>query len=366
MHKVDVVRKVGSRFAQSLPRIKRYSKWAIAALDRDNGAAGNLSLRQHFQLAGRGFRVDPTLMYDFREHDLNAYISHQETQRLSRLNGRYGILLDDKLVFHRTFAPFFRCLPTVYGVLEKGRFDPEYPRVEDDLEMVLRQALATAGLVAKPVRGRLGLGVVLFTPSGGDVAVNGQVVDYDTAVGRLLALDGYIVVERVVQADYAARIYPSTANTLRLLTLCEPNTRRCFVASATHRFGTSASFPVDNRGRGGLLSRVDIATGTLGEASDAAPEGRGLVWRDRHPETGERISGVQIPRWAEIVAVMEALASRFPFLPYVGWDLIVSEDGPRLIEGNANPGLEITQCHGPLLSDPRVRDFVKAAWEAGF
>jgi hypothetical protein len=49
-----------------------------------------------------------------------------------------------------------------------------------------------------------------------------------------------------------------------------------------------------------------------------------------------------------------------PYIPYIGWDIIVQEEGFKIIEGNNHPGLDTLQAHRPLLKDPRVRKFYKA------
>jgi hypothetical protein len=44
------------------------------------------------------------------------------------------------------------------------------------------------------------------------------------------------------------------------------------------------------------------------------------------------------------------------YIPYVGWDIIVTDDGFCAIEGNNHPHLG-HQDMAPLLTDPRVRAF---------
>lgn len=42
---------------------------------------------------------------------------------------------------------------------------------------------------------------------------------------------------------------------------------------------------------------------------------------------------------------------------YVGWDIIVTDDGYKIIEGNNYSDVNLLQIHRPLLADPRVRRF---------
>ena len=56
--------------------------------------------------------------------------------------------------------------------------------------------------------------------------------------------------------------------------------------------------------------------------------------------------------------VLEVANAR-PFVPYVGWDVVVTGDDGEfsIIEGNSYPGLKSIQVHGPLLTDDRVERF---------
>ncbi len=62
---------------------------------------------------------------------------------------------------------------------------------------------------------------------------------------------------------------------------------------------------------------------------------------DRHPDTGNPVSNIQVPYWKEMLR-MAALSSDMTGLGYVGVDLVVDEArGPLLLELNARPGLAI-------------------------
>jgi len=54
------------------------------------------------------------------------------------------------------------------------------------------------------------------------------------------------------------------------------------------------------------------------------------------------------------------MAAALHFIPYIGWDLLVTEDGFQVIEANNGPDLMLFQMHGPLLIDPRIRRFFQS------
>jgi len=53
-----------------------------------------------------------------------------------------------------------------------------------------------------------------------------------------------------------------------------------------------------------------------------------------HPDTGIQIIGAQIPKWEELLALVEELVKIIPEQKYVGWDLALTTNGWCMIEGN--------------------------------
>lgn len=99
---------------------------------------------------------------------------------------------------------------------------------------------------------------------------------------------------------------------------------------------------VDNFHAGGFVCKVDMASGALGPATDWGIKQPGR-WLDAHPATGAPITGRILPLWAETVEVVRqahlAMADRVA----VGWDVAITDDGPRIIEGNGQFGLDMVQ-----------------------
>ena len=125
---------------------------------------------------------------------------------------------------------------------------------------------------------------------------------------------------------------------------------------AVHRFGTSLSKPVDNWTQGGLSSSIDLKTGELGKAVSYPFSGT-LDFQENHPETKTRISGVVVPRWKAIKAKILGMAKSLPFIPYIGWDIVVTEDSFKVIEGNNHSSIDLFQVHCPLLKNRKIKEF---------
>jgi hypothetical protein len=138
----------------------------------------------------------------------------------------------------------------------------------------------------------------------------------------------------------------------------DPETQRSFVATAVHRFGNSKSAPVDNWTAGGLSVRVDLETGAL-STGITYPRAGSLEWHHSHPETGAQIEGIVVPGWQNVIARILAAADAYDFLSYVGWDVVIRDDGFSVLEGNNYTDVNLLQIHGGLLKDKRVAQFYR-------
>ncbi len=111
---------------------------------------------------------------------------------------------------------------------------------------------------------------------------------------------------------------------------------RTVVVGAVFRMGVQGSV-VDNLHAGGLAAPIDLKTGCLGAAATA--EMFRVGWKaeryERHPATNERVLGWQLPDFELAVQLCieahDALASD---LFRMGWDVVLTDDGPWLLEAN--------------------------------
>ena len=333
------------------PPSRRWKARALAAVLGDPLLGGRLPLRRRIALVRRGFLPERAAgLYRLDTHDLSDYVSDRDRIEKTRDINLVPELLDDKLLFAHLMQALAVPHPRVHAVVRGG----EIRRVDGDASSLPDTIRRHGTVVVKPIQGTLGRDVHRVSPADSRFSLDGRAIDEAGLVAWIRSLRGHLVTEHMEQAVYARRIYPHTTNTLRIVTMFDGEP---FIAVALHRFGVASSVPVDNFSRGGLCCRVDLATGTLGPGGRRAAPGRGLTWHETHPETGERLAGRAVPMWSEITDAVVDLAGRLPSLPYVGWDVIPTERGPVMLEGNNSTDVDLLQIHRPLLLDPRVRAF---------
>ena len=170
-------------------------------------------------------------------------------------------------------------------------------------------------------------------------------------------LSDHLIVERIYQHSFQEAIYPDALNTIRIVTMVDPESDEPFIGAAAHRFGVDDSAPTDNWSAGGVASQIDPETGELSAAVSA--HGSRKEWLSKHPETGTQIDGENVPNWQEVRELVLSASKEFSdILPYIGWDITVSDnETPIIIEGNRASDLDIMQMHEPLLADERRRRF---------
>jgi putative polysaccharide biosynthesis protein len=312
--------------------------------------------RERARLLRRGFLPVSRVLYELDRNDACEYVSDRQRLDAKAINGAAGQLLDDKVAFAFTLERFGVRVPRLEALVVNGEIRPT--AMTEDAEAWLRDLLAARRrLVIKPIRGGGGSGVLMLLEEGGRVRLNSRSLSWNDFMACVRRLRDHVIVEHIQQGAYAEAVNPLSTNTLRILTLVPPG-QTPIIAGAVHRFGTAASLPVDNWTQGGLCAVIDPSTGRLGPGA-AFPRTGHLAWATHHPDTGAAIAGLVIPLWKAIRERVVDLAHRLRFLPYVGWDIVVTDDGFAILEGNRNSDVNLLQIHGPLLRDPAVRAFYR-------
>ncbi len=167
--------------------------------------------------------------------------------------------------------------------------------------------------------------------NGIQIRASAELGDAAQARAALVASGQVLVEELIVQHPDMARLYPGSVNSLRVVAYRDADDEVHLLA-AVLKVGNGGI--IDNFSNGGMYTMLDESGVALHAASDE--EGRAF---EVHPVTGVAITGYQVPLFDEVKALVETLARRVPTMPYIGWDIAITESGPVVIEGNHNSGV---------------------------
>ncbi len=175
-------------------------------------------------------------------------------------------------------------------------------------------------VIAKPVDGEGGQGVERY-----------QLTQDPRAAYAAMCAKGQMMVEDLLaQHPALAALYPDSVNTLRIFTFYRDG--QAHFLQAILKIGNCGI--ADNFSAGGMYTFLDENGTVIVPAIDRADR-----LYERHPRTGMRILGFQVPFFAEARAMGEQAAALVPQIGYVGWDIAITPKGPAMIEGNCFPGV---------------------------
>jgi putative polysaccharide biosynthesis protein len=320
----------------------------------------SLPLRTSITLFQKGFFPDNYIFYHLDKLDKNDWKSFMNDRQMlasSMIDGEYGIILKDKLLFELVMREF-ACVPQNFILIRNGKqvwIGDSSERDRDLFQLVKQQKK----VVLKPVDKHGGKDVRILEFKNGCYLQNGQPIKKDALKKSFLKSGNIIVSEYVRQGAFANKLYPKTVNTIRLLTMLEPESLRPFIGAAVLRIGCARSVPIDNVSFGGMYCNIELKTGRLGKGIIKFHKENYFSHIDRHPETEVIFEDQVIPAWDRISEEMLNLAAKFPILPYIAWDVAIQDKGVAIIEGNRWSEVNVFQTDRPLLEDPRVRKFFK-------
>lgn len=322
-----------------------------------------LNLRKTVRSFKLGFLPFEYLWFDLDHNNPKDYLPTRCNYRKRGINGRYNAILANKILFEKHLKSVIAGIDRLHVVDSLGYFesgclnqlcDEVSFRDIDSLLKVLRQN----DLILKQITGDGGVGLLCLEQRDDNLYLNGKPVDRNYLVEFLCKLDNYLIQKRIIQKGLAGEINPGSVNTMRIGTMIDPETGKPFIAYAVHRFGSHKSGFADNVGQGGITARIDIGTGTLSMAHYYTKKGHREVFAV-HPMSSVMIYSQQIQGWESVKERIIELASRMPYLKYVGWDMVLSDNDLYILEGNVAPGLGLVQLYDPLKNCTQAWNFFR-------
>lgn len=318
-----------------------------------------VNFKQRLSVLFYGFMPDQAIFYDFKKNNRKDYLTDWEMYtKAIKINAGYTELINNKLAFTDFMSSHVKMAQTP-GYFMKGRVVPlqaDGPRTaQEPVEFLKLHMQDGQSYMIKKFDAGSGEGIFRITRSGDEFLMNDKTISLENLIAKMRKLNNYMISEAVEQADYAKKIFPKTANTIKFITLIDPDTEESFLAACCHRFGSERSIPVDNVGKGACLARVDVETGLMSPVY--LVRDRKLTWITHHPDTGEQISGVYVPNFSEVKEKILELHNSIKYIKYMAWDVVIQNDGFVLLEGNANTDMAGIQPFRPFLANPKVRNF---------
>ncbi len=329
--------------------VKRKIRWMLDWKRIVWNAKGDekLSFITRLVYALRGFSGDEYSWYDFKHNDYKEYIS--EFERLNSrdmINGQYKFILDDKLVFEEIYGNYAN-VPKNYAWVNDGYVYGLHDNGMNNDNLL--EYLAKFGKTVLKWNDRGGgSGTYVIDFQDDEFIVNEKKTDNENVKELFNRKGSAILCQYISQSDFSSGLYPHTTNTIRIVCAKKRGERYAKFITAIQRVGCKDSIPVDNASRGALIIPIDEKTGELGVGMiKCGRKDRIRVPFNVHPDTGVTFTGKKIPNWDLVVKQVVELTNKIPYLNFVAWDILLTEDGFTVIEGNASSGCGIFQMnHG--------------------
>lgn len=269
---------------------------------------------------------------DFIAHrEFCAMRNEGNQRRIQTITGCYNyiVLLRDKYAFSAYLASTIgrgSVVPTI-ALINNGRLFLCEKNIWTDIDLLLTEG---SMLVYKVIDGECAEGVMLVSVEGKKIWVDGQEFTKDIFIDTIKEKN--IIVQKVVKQHSALCVFGTkSVNTIRIVTLMGKS-GSIGIFNAFLRLGASAESFVDNRAKGGLGIGVNLDDGTL--MKYGFPHDAFGVKMENHPLSGTRFVGYQLPYWKETAELVCNAHKQFYEIQSIGWDVVLTEDGPVLLEGN--------------------------------
>lgn len=248
--------------------------------------------------------------YELRRAERRTYMTHPKSNHLAlKLNHPdFREKLSDKSQFNRLFAEHL------------GR---EWIDVRESDVAQIEEFVTRHGAVMAKVPDSLG-GIGIGKREASEIS------DFSEFRTELMRGRQFLLEELIPQHSEMSRLCDTSVNTLRVISFFDGE--RVNIIASVLKIGNGGA--IDNFSHGGMYTMLD----DYGVAHSPAFDGENRTFAV-HPATGTSIVGFQVPMFDEVLRFVDTIARVVPQVPYVGWDIALTPDGPVVIEGNYNTGV---------------------------
>lgn len=289
-------------FIKHVQEEKGKAKWSIWADIIWSSLRYKISILEYFQFGF--FRFGSV---DRRSWAGTGYM-YEYQRKMNPVSARK--ILDDKRLFYEEYRKFF--VHKVYSAETFFNDENIFDQLKDSFS-----------------------GKCVLKESDGKCGAQVRILKLDTIsshqeLKELLIEGGFDMIEEfIVQHHEMMKLSPSAVNTVRIFTQLNKN-NEVEILGCRQRISINSS--VDNLAAGNVAAPIDPVDHMIngkGVFSDITKEPLA-----HHPVTGTAIVGFKIPFWSECLQLAKDAALHNTSNRSIGWDIVVTDTGPGLIEGN--------------------------------
>ncbi len=240
--------------------------------------------------------------------------------------------LEDKYRLYNILKPYYK-----RDVIEISSID--------DIDIFTDFAKKHRNFVVKPADFYCGMGIHKFSMD--DFGEN-----YEAAMLSIL-MEGQAINEKypsrdcrmvleefIIQDESLAALHRDSVNAVRA-TAVRGKDGKISLFYPWIKVGIGGAF-VATAAKDGFDAEIDPETGVI--ITDGFQE-NGNVYKV-HPDSGITVKGFQIPKWKEMLQLVDEIMGALPGYGYIGWDLVLTPDGWCVMEGNYSGEFIFQMIHG--------------------
>lgn len=318
----------------------------------------------------RGFFAKQAYAYDLNEGNIGDYMTDYDYHRVWPLNSWQRIWINDKLTLKYMMAgtsldsymPKYYYYSTPEGPLPLLESDKALG--EDAFLGTLREV---GEFACKPCNGARTLGFHKLSFDSGTYLIDNVASSAEEVKTFLREHPNYVFIEFLHPSAQMGAISP-IINNLRLMVF-NPTGVEPVIGASYFRFATGVGSD-DSKSNYSYPSEVDAGnynvwfdwkTGWFGGGKDIYANR--VIDSPCHPETGTLAEGY-LEGWEEVVDLVLEMSDRLNPLEYLGYDVCISDQGPKVIEINSHSGSKYVQFFHPFYKDEFLSSYFRSKIEA--
>lgn len=321
-----------------------------------------------------GFYGETAVALQLTEDNYRDYLSDYDYCRVWPLNDWERFWINDKLTFAYMFVgtEFEKYIPESYYYVDANRILPLIDsHMDKSLDGFIALLKEKGEFACKPCNGGWGMGFNKLSYEDGKFYVGNKEASEADVRAFVTENRNYLYTEFFHPAEEWAKINP-VIHTLRILMLNEDGVNPRTMASY-FRFAVSDDSGItkndDSKSNFNLPRKPGLRLfnvpfnpedGTYGAStgkhSILLSYNAGRKDLDVHPDSGTYVDG-KIKEWPELEQMLKDMAIRLAPVEWLGYDLCMTDKGPKLMEINSHSGCTYLQMFTPYRKHPVLSDY---------